>query len=549
MPSALELLKENKNKELWQKCCGFIDLNIEQFMTIQHQLLREQIELLNKCELGQKVMGGAIPHSIEEFREQVPLTTYADYMPYLSEKREDGLPEKPMLWQRTSGRSSEYSCKWIPFTERMYRELGDIFLGIILIASCQERGEINLEEHDKLLYALAPPPYASGCWGRRAAEENIFDFLPPIDKAEDMEFQQRLQEGFKMGMSQGIDLMFAIATVLVAVGERFGQGGGLKRIASVLNQPRLLLRLSRAFIRSKLAGRPMLPRDIWSLKALISTGTDSNIYQEKLKDMWGRYPLDAYGSTEGVIIATQTWDYGDMTFVPSINYLEFVPEDDYSKWSQDTSSKPRILALDEVVPSERYVVALTNFLGGSLVRYVTDDIVTITSLRNAKLDINIPQMTFYGRAGDIIDFAAFTHAFFTEKILWQAINNSEFEYVDWMARKEAEQDTPILHIYIEPKSTDCCDERELTMRLHEQLKRLNKDYDDLERFFGYRPLKVTLLPMGVFDKYIALKREAGADLAHLKPPHMNPSDSIMETLLGEKLPIVTGPSTSPKVKR
>ncbi|MFC1965278.1 hypothetical protein ACFLWG_04705 [Chloroflexota bacterium] len=52
-------------------------------------------------------------------------------------------------------------------------------MGIILIASCQERGEINLEEHDKLLYALAPPPYASGCWGRRASEEESFDFLPP----------------------------------------------------------------------------------------------------------------------------------------------------------------------------------------------------------------------------------------------------------------------------------------------------------------------------------------------------------------------------------
>ena len=44
MASLLELLRENKNEELWQRCCGFTDLNMDQFMTIQKQLLMEQIE-------------------------------------------------------------------------------------------------------------------------------------------------------------------------------------------------------------------------------------------------------------------------------------------------------------------------------------------------------------------------------------------------------------------------------------------------------------------------------------------------------------------------
>ena len=46
MPTAAELLKEGRYEELWRRCCGFIDLDIEQFMTIQRQLLMEQIELL-----------------------------------------------------------------------------------------------------------------------------------------------------------------------------------------------------------------------------------------------------------------------------------------------------------------------------------------------------------------------------------------------------------------------------------------------------------------------------------------------------------------------
>ena len=542
--TALELIRENKTEELWQKCCGFIDLNIEQFMSIQYQLLLEQIELLNKCELGERVMRGARPHSVEEFRRQVPLTTYSDYAPFLPERMEEALPEKPMLWQRTSGRSGagEFSCKWVPITARTYRELGDAFMALLLFASGKEKGDVVYGEHDKFLYALAPPPYASGCWAHRLDEEGVFDFLPPVEEAESMDFQKRIEEGFRIGLSEGIDMMAAIAGVLVAVGERFGQGGSMSRIISMLNKPGLLLRLLKAVLKSKLARRSLLPRDVWSLKGLVSSGTDSNIYREKIKEMWGRYPLDIYGATESVIISMQTWDYADMTFVPNLNFLEFIPEADYSKWYQDRNYRPLILMLDEVMPGNRYVVIITSFLGGAFVRYVLDDIITITSLRNEKLNINIPQMSFYGRASDIIDFAAFTHAFLTEKMVWQAVANSGCDYVDWVARKEAQKDTPVLCVYIELKADDSHKEEELTTLIHEQLKLLNQDYRELEDFFGFKPLKVILLHEGAFTNYRTVMQASGADLAHLKPPHMNPPDKVVEILTGEKVPSVPTPS-------
>jgi len=541
MPTALELLREDRIEELWQKCCGFIDLSMEQFMAIQHERLLEQIETLKKCELGNKLIGGANPRTVEEFRQRVPLTTYADYIPYLSEKMDDTLPGKPIMWNRTSGRSDEYSFKWVPTTRRMYEELGDTFLSLLVFASCRDRGDIVLEEHDKFLYGLAPPPYASGFWGRRAEEEGIFKFLPHPDVADKMEFRERMEAGFKLGMSEGIDMMAAIASVLVAVGERFGQGGGLNRLIPVLKQPKILMRLVKAMLKSKMARRHLLPKDIWSLKGLVSAGTDSYVYREKIKEMWGRYPLDVYGATETVLIAAQTWDYGSMTFFPYFSFLEFIPEKEHAKWAKDTKYQPQILQLDEVMAGERYIVVATNFLGGSFVRYVLGDVLTITSLRNDKLNINQPQATFYGRADDIIDFEAFSHAFFTEKIVWQAIANSGFNYVDWVVRKEVIQETPMLHLYVEPKEADFNDEAGLTSLLHEELKRLNPDYDDLERFFGLKPLKVTLLRGGAFEEYMAKKREAGADLAHLKPPHMKPSDSIIEAL-GAKSQMAPTPS-------
>ena len=35
-------------------------------------------------------------------------------------------------------------------------------------------------------------------------------------------------------------------------------------------------------------------------------------------------------------------------------------------------------------------------------------------------------------------------------------------------------------------------------------------------------LKLTLLPKGTFASYSAQKQAEGADIAHLKPPHVNP---------------------------
>ncbi|GAI84172.1 unnamed protein product, partial [marine sediment metagenome] len=86
-------------------CCGFIDLSIDEFMSIQRQLLLEQIELVKQSKLGQKVMRGALPTSVEDFRTQVPFTTYKDYCPELLEQQEDVLPARAVRWAHTSGKS------------------------------------------------------------------------------------------------------------------------------------------------------------------------------------------------------------------------------------------------------------------------------------------------------------------------------------------------------------------------------------------------------------------------------------------------------------
>jgi len=527
MSKEAELIVQGKNDELWQRCCSFIELSLEDFMKIQQRLLLEEIELLKKCKLGRSIMRGANPRTVDEFREQVPLTTYADYEPLLLTKNERALPGKPMFWQHTSGRSGEYPFKWVPVTARQFEEVRALLFACLAFSCCKRRGEIGYKRNDKFLYALAPPPYTTGTL-IHAGPNEVFDFLPPVRSAEAMSFEDRVQLGFKLALSEGLDLFFALSSVLVAIGERFSQRTESIDFKPLLVKPKTLFRLLKGLMKSKLARRPLLPRDIWTLKGLISTGSDGSVFREKVKEMWGRYPLDVYGGTEGIIMATQTWDYQGMTFIPHLNFLEFIPEEESLKSRADPFYQPNTLLLDEVRSGENYELVITNFYGGSLIRYKLGDMVKITSLRNEQLNIDIPQMIFHSRVDDMIDIAGFTRL--TEKVIWQAIENTGLAYEEWTVRKEVKEKL-ILHLYLELRENGYVTEEQVAASVHEQLIRLDAPYADLESFLGLRPLEVTLLPQNSFRGYTLRQQAAGADLAHLKPPHINPSDGIIDCLV------------------
>ena len=186
---------------------------------------------------------------------------------------------------------------------------------------------------------MAPPPYATGTM-TRAFPHELFDVLPSVDEAERMPFEERMQLGFNLALSNGLDLSLTMSSVAVAIGDRFSQKGKKTNIRALLKKPKAFSRLAKGMIKSKLAHRSLLPKDIWPLKGLITFGMDGSVYKEKIKEMWGRYPLDFHGCTEAVLIAMQTWDYQGMSFVPNLNFFEFIPEEESIKSWQDPTYKP-----------------------------------------------------------------------------------------------------------------------------------------------------------------------------------------------------------------
>jgi len=533
---AVELLQQGRSEELWQMCCGYLKLSMEQFMAIQKRLLLEQMKLLNGCTLGRKIMRGAEPETVEEFREHVPLTTYADYCPELSDKREAPLPADPVFWVHTSGRSGDYPCKWIPMTRAFAEELSTIMYGIGMLSSCKDWGDTSqLNGRPKIVYTVAPRPYMSGTMADMIGMQTPTHYLPPLEEAEELSFEDRIKLGFKQALSEGLDYFFGLSMVLVVVGNKFSQSTDKVDIRPLLAQPRALFRLAKGMAKSKLARRPMLPKDIWSVKGIMSGGLDSAVYRDKVKSLWGRYPLDIYTGTESGIVATQTWDYEGMTFVPSLNFLEFIPEKEYFKWRLDPEYQPKTVLLDEVEAGENYEMVLSNFHGGPLVRYRPGDMIRITSLHNEQLGIDIPQMAFERRADDLLDFVFIR---LTEKTIWQAIENTGITYEDWTAFKKEGQ--PVLSLYIELKNGHQSSEAEIAAAIREQILRSdsqNKDTaalyrDDFATMIDFK-VEANVLSPGAFAHFTEQRRAEGADLAHLKPPHINPSQRVLE-LLTEK---------------
>lgn len=536
MATLRELFLQGNHDELWKKCCGFIDLSMEDFMNIQTRLLKEQMSLLKKCELGRYIFGGADPETVAEFRDEIPLTTYADYAPYLLKRRMDVLPRKPILWQYTSGKYGEYTYRWAPVTGRQLEEIEPLILAMVLFSGCKQRGEIVFNKHDKVLYGMAPPPYATGSLAR-AFPEGLFDFLPPINQAEEISFEERVQQGFNMALAEGLDICLALSSVMVAMGDRFSRSNGSTDLVALLMQPRILTRLVKGMVKSKLAGRPLMPKDIWKPKGLITFGIDSSIFRGKIKEMWGRYPLEFHGCTEAPLIAMQTWDYQGMTFIPQLNFFEFIPEAESIKSRENPSYQPSTLLIDELKPGN-YELVITSLLGGPFIRYRLGHLIRIMSLRNERLNIDTPQMIFLTRVDDQIDIAGFTRL--SEKAIWQAIENTGLAYEDWTARKES-NGLPALHLFIELKDNGHLTPQQITNRIHEELKILYTPYAELESFTGLKPLIVTQLPSNAFQSYKEKQQAVGADIMQLKPPHINPSDETIAFLRNPSVKIQVKP--------
>lgn len=509
-----EKLKRGMKKELWSEYCGFLDLDIDSYMRIQYRLMDEQIRLWTQSGLGQTLLGGKKVSTVDEFRAAMSLTDYNDYADILLSKRSDMLPDEPIIWIQTTWEGGKHPIKVAPYTRGMLDIFRNNVIACMMMASAEGRAKFSLKSGDKMLYALAPLPYATGLFPVAMDEELYIEFLPTVKEAVNMSFSERNKKGFKLGMNKGIDFFFGLGSVAYYVSTAVsslnsGSKGGSKsepqsKKTNVSMTPIAVLRYLRAKYRAAKENREMLPRDLFKLKGFMVAGTDNICYRDDLENMWGVRPLELFAGTEPSCIGLETWSRSGIYLFPDTCFYEFIPEQEMERSFADPSYNPRTCLMNEVRPGEKYELVVSVFKGGAFMRYRVGDVYRCVGLENPDDGTKIPRFNYIDRIPTVIDIAGFTRI--TENSIKDVIEVSGLQITDWVAAKEyTENKRPYLHMYVELSSdavtSGAVSCEILRDRLTIYFKYVDSDYSDLKRILGIDPLEITILRCGSFEEY------------------------------------------------
>lgn len=279
-------------------------------------------------------------------------------------------------------------------------------------------------------------------------------------------------------------------------------------------------RLIKAWLKSKHDKKPILPKDVWKLKGLVCSGTDTASLKKKIENYWGVKPLEIFGGTEPTCIATEAWDKNGLVLFPDMGFYEFIPKSEMEKNLEDPSYSPKTYLLDELLPGIEYELVISNFKGGAFARYRTGDMFKCLSLKNEEENINLPQFVYVDRDPRFIDIAGFTRI--SEATVSQAIELSKLDIADWFAVKEYdEQRRSLIHLYVEVGTAGlrgAMTKDIIKEHLSIYFRYIDTDFSNLKSLLGMDPLKITIIPTGTINQF---NQAFGRRIRKMNPSHFD----------------------------
>lgn len=488
----------------WARYCGFLDLSVDQFYEIQRRLLLRQLEEVTEAPLYKKLVGGAKPLSIDEFRRAVPLTSYKDYAPYLQDGRESELPQKPRYWIHTSAARGTF--KRVPWTDHFHRLQCRNIISALILSSAKGPGDVQVMPGCKLLNLIPERPFASAQLAFGLKDQFSVKLIPPPETSEKLPFIKKLDTAIVMALNSDIDFVIGMTSSLLKLDERVRH-----LLPDIRRSPVAMMKLHPAvawrLLWSRRDGHQM-PAEAWKVKGIIGWGADSDVFEKDFEQQWGKKLLQMYASSESGIMAMQDWCHGPFAFLPDSVFFEFIPQE-----FVDTST-PSTVLIGDVEEGKVYEPVITNFYGMPFLRYRQGDLVRLVRIDGK--ENSVPRMTFVGRADDTIDM--FGIARLNTEVVSQALKQSGLTQGEWVLRKEFNQGRVILRLYIELDSRT--DLAAVEQRVSRELKVVDRHWGEAVYTIGYNPIKIKALPPGTFCRL-------GNDHGRV---HMNPPDSMIQEI-------------------
>lgn len=147
--------------------------------------------------------------------------------------------------------------------------------------------------------------------------------------------------------------------------------------------------------------------------------------------------------------------------------------------------------------------------------------------------VMLPQFEYVDRVPSVIDIAGFTRI--TEKSINRVLELSRLPVGQWFALKEYNGDKrSYMHFCVEIEEATpeaaYLDEQLIKEHFSVYFRHYDHDYNDLKRLLGVEPLKVTILPAGIINKF---EERYGHSIRKINPSMQDVVD--LKYLLGEQV--------------
>jgi hypothetical protein len=268
-------------------------------------------------------------------------------------------------------------------------------------------------------------------------------------------------------------------------------------------------------------GRFTVP-DIWPDVGAVMTATGGafRFYAEQLRPYLGSVPIfsPVYSASEGTFGFGFSADSPHYLLLPGPAYVEFLPV------AEASDPRARPIAASRARPGECYEVVVTTVAG--FVRYRLHDIVKVLGFRGTG-----PVIEFVERAGQVINVSSEKTA---EHHIVEAIDIAshlvEEPLVDYFVLPDLER-TPGVYVLALEEWRDDRDGRQAVRRflraVEAALRKVAPFYDEERHLGTIGPMEALLLRPGAFERYRERLIAAGRPASQLKTPHAVPDPGFV----------------------
>ncbi len=224
-----------------------------------------------------------------------------------------------------------------------------------------------------------------------------------------------------------------------------------------------------------------------------------------------------YGASEGYFAIPLTPEADDAVMLPKSNYFEFIPRD------PEEGDVPKLM--HEVKVGNEYEVLLTNLSG--FYRYKLGDVIKVTGFHNGA-----PIAKFMYRANIMINLCdEKTTQLMLDNAMEAFREETGINYQSYSVYGNMESETPNYVVLVETddKTEVNEDMRSLVARVFdEKLRENNVEYDRYRVNNTLAPAQAHFLKPGAFAEYRIMLQEMGRDTNQLKPVTILNSDQKKE---------------------